>query len=43
MLNYDAPRHPVPTALYRVELVKIEKKYAGIWQQDFLADSDHPT
>ena len=30
MLNYDAPRHPVPTALYRVELVEIEKKYAGI-------------
>ena len=25
MLNYDAPRHPVPTALYRVELVQIEK------------------
>ena len=33
MLNYDAPRHPVPTALYRVELVQIEKNMPvyGSW------------
>ena len=25
MDSYDASRHPVPTALYRLELVQIEK------------------